>query len=123
MINWETPTRSYEQAAKLLLWARFTDSITVVSKLKCAVNSLEGASPKKDKYHTFFNGDRIETMVRVIPAEFVLSVAYVLPCIEHPDDKFPDCVEDASYFIVVPPRSAWMDLGLQLIEDYNVRYL
>jgi hypothetical protein len=123
MINWETPVRSYEQAAKLLLWARFTDSTTGVSKLKCAVNSLEGASPKKDKYLTFFNGDRIEKIVRVIPAEFVLSVAYDLPCIEQPEDKFPECVEEATYFIVVPPRSTWMDLGLQLIEDYNVRYL
>jgi hypothetical protein len=26
MVNWETPTRSYHQAAKLLLWAEFTET-------------------------------------------------------------------------------------------------
>jgi hypothetical protein len=109
MLNWEMPTRSYHQAAKLLLWARFTESTTGVSKLKCAVHSLAGASPKKDKSLAFFNGDKIETTGRVIPAEFVLSVAYVLPSIEEPSDPFPESVEDATYFIVVPPRSTWME--------------
>jgi hypothetical protein len=123
MVNWETPTRSYHQAAKLLLWAEFTESMTGVSKLKCAVHSLAGAAPKKDKSLPFFHGDKIETNVRVIPAEFVLSVAYVLPSIEKPTDPFPESVEDATYFIVVPPRSSWMELGLQVIDDYNVSHL
>jgi hypothetical protein len=97
MLNWEMPTRSCHQAAKLLLWARFTESMTGVSKLKCVVHSLAGASPKKDKLLPFFNGDKIETTVCVIPAEFVFSVAYVLPSIEKPSNPFPESVEDATY--------------------------
>jgi hypothetical protein len=120
MVNWETPTRSYQQAAKLLLWAQFTESKTGLRKLKCAVHSLAGATPKKDKSLPFFNGDRIETSIRVVPAEFVLEVAYVLPSIEKPDDPFPDSAGKAAYFVVVPPRSTWMELGLQLIDDFNV---
>jgi hypothetical protein len=123
MVNWETPTHSYHQAAKLLLWAEFMKSTTGVSKLNCAVHSLAGAAPKKDNSLPFFHGDKIETNVRVIPAEFVLSVAYVLPSIEKPTDPFPESVEAATYFIVVPPRSSWMELGLQVIEDYNVCHL
>jgi hypothetical protein len=116
MVNWETPTRSYQQAAKLLLWAQFTKSKTGLRKLKCAVHSLAGATPRKDKSLPFFNGDRIETLIRVVPAEFVLEVAYVLPSIEKPDDPFPDSAGKAAYFVVVPPRSTWMELGLQLID-------
>ena len=84
---------------------------------------MAGASPKKDKSLPFFNGDRIETSIRVIPAEFVLGVAYVLPSVEKADDPFPESTEKATYFIVVPPRSTWMDLGLQMINDYNVKHL
>jgi hypothetical protein len=63
VVNWETPTRSYQQAAKLLLWAQFTESKTGLRKLKCAVHSLAGATPRKDKSLPFFNGDRIETLI------------------------------------------------------------
>jgi hypothetical protein len=91
--------------------------------LKCAVHSLAGAAPKKDKSLPFFHGDKIETNVCVIPAEFILSVAYVLPSIKKPTDQFLESVEDATYFIVVPPHSSWMELGLQMIDDYNVCHL
>jgi hypothetical protein len=123
MVNWETSSRSYQQAAKLLLWAKFTERTSGISKLKCAVHSLAGASPKKDKYLPFFNGDQIETAIRVVPAEFILEVAYVLPSIEKPDHPFPESVANADYFIVVPPRSTWMDLGLKLIEDFKPAHL
>jgi hypothetical protein len=47
----------------------------------------------------------------------VLEVAYVLPTVEKPLDQFPSSSEDADYFVVVPPRSTWMDIGLKMIED------
>jgi hypothetical protein len=61
--------------------------------------------------------------IHVVPAEFVLEVAYVLPSIEKPDHPFPDSVANADYFIVVPLCSTWMDLGLKLIEDFKPAHL
>jgi hypothetical protein len=33
MVNWETSSHSYQQAAKLLLWAKFTERTSGISKL------------------------------------------------------------------------------------------
>jgi hypothetical protein len=50
----------------------------------------------------------------------VLETAYVLPTVEKPSDTFPKSAEEADYFVVVPPRSTWMDIGLKIIEDFVV---
>lgn len=123
MVNWETPTRCYKQSAKLLLWARFTDTTTKLSKLKCAIHSLSSDHPRKDDALPFFHGDKIETAIRVISAESVLSVAYVLPSVQKSNEEFPDSAHSATYFIVVPPRSTWMDLCMDLIHDYDVLHI
>ncbi len=119
MVKWTTGQREYVQAARLLLMAHFTDAITGRTKDVCAINSLVGSAPKPDNLLPFFNGDKIENVVRVIPTSNIFSVAYVLPTVEKAGDPFPDNAEEASYFVVIPERSKWMEIGLKLIEDYE----
>ena len=120
MVRWEISAAgcSYDHAAKLLLWARLRDSVSLNTKLVCAIHSLRSARPTPDSSLPFFIGDHIDRRVRVIPASMVLEVAYVLPTVQKPSDAFPNSAEEADYFVVVPPRSTWMDIGLNMIEEY-----
>ena len=34
-------------------------------------------------------------------------------------DKFPNNVELADYFVVIPERAKWMGIGMQLIDEYE----
>ena len=122
MVEWETSTtgRSYKHAAKLLLWASLRDTISGRTKLVCAIHSLKSANPTPDSSLLFFISDCIDRRVRVIPATMVLEVAYVLPTVENPLDEFPSSEEEANYFVVVPPRSTWMHMGLEMIEEYDL---
>lgn len=58
-------------------------------------------------------------MVRVVPSDMIESVAYVLPTVKEPTDEFPTSAESAKYFVVVPPRSKWPEIGLKMIEEYD----
>ena len=53
------------------------DTTTNRTKDIYAVNSLSGNKPKPDNLLPFFNGDTIEQVVCVVPAENVLSEAYM----------------------------------------------
>jgi hypothetical protein len=120
MVRWESsPTgRTYDHAAKLLLWACLRDTASLKHKLVCAIHSLRSAQPTPDATLPFFIGDVIDRRIRVIPASMVLEVAYVLPTVRNANDAFPDSVDEADYFVVIPPRSTWMEAGLQMIEEY-----
>ena len=120
MVRWEISAAgcSYDHAAKLLLWAHLRDSVSLNTKLVCAIHSLRSARPTPDSSLPFFIGDHIDRRVRVIPASMVLEVAYVLPTVQKPSDAFPNSAEEADYFVVVPPRSTWMDIGFNMIEEY-----
>jgi hypothetical protein len=49
----------------------------------------------------------------------VLEVACLLPTVENPSDEFPSSMEEANYFVVVPPRLTWMHTDLEMIEEYD----
>ena len=110
----------YNHAAKLLLWGRLHSSISHQAELVCAIQSLKSAHPTHDSSLPFFIGDHIDQRIRVIPADMVHSVAYVLPTVNKPLDPFPNSADEADYFVVVPPRSTWMDIGLNMIEEYQI---
>ena len=46
-----------------------------------------------------------------MPFSQIESTAYVLPIIAKASDRFPESTQEASYFIVVPPRAEWSELG------------
>jgi hypothetical protein len=50
----------------------------------------------------------------------VLEVAYVLPTVENPSDAFPNSAEEANYFVVISPRSTWMQIGLETKKKYII---
>lgn len=120
MVNWSTPTREYQHAAKLLLFAKYIDTETGQSELRCAIQSLQSSNPCPDNVLPFFVGDHIDRAVRVIPASMIASVAYVLPTVANPGDRFPKSVDDASYFVVVPPRPEWKEIGERLIDEFDL---
>jgi hypothetical protein len=43
-------------------------------------------------------------------AKDIAETAFILPCVEH-DDEFPLQLKDSKYFLVMPPRSNWMNVG------------
>ena len=44
----------------------------------------------------------------------------MLPTIEKVGDKFPNNIESADYFVVIPERAKWMmGIGMQLIDEYK----
>jgi hypothetical protein len=110
----------YNHAAKLLLWGRLHSSTSHQAELVCAIQSLKSAHPTHDSSLPFFIGDHIDRRIRVIPADMVHSVAYVLPTVNKPLDPFPNNADEADDFVVVPPRSTWMDIGLNMIEEYQI---
>jgi hypothetical protein len=87
-------------------------------KLVCAIHSLRSAQPTPDSMLSFLVGDVIDRRIRVIPSNMVLEGAYVLPTVRNVNDTFPNSVDKADYFVVIPPWSTWMEAGLQMIEDY-----
>jgi len=115
MVEWETNSgRKYKHAAKLLLWAPFIDTVTGDSEIRCAIQSLQSNNPKPDSLLPFFIGDKIDCRVRVIPACMILETAYVLPTVATADDEFPESTDKADYFVIVPPRSEWAKIGMDL---------
>lgn len=53
----------------------------------------------------------------------IASVAYVLPTVARRGDPFPISAEEANYFVVVPPRSTWAQIGLDMIEGFDDKAL
>ena len=92
-------TRTY---TRLLLMAHYMDTAMGRTKYVCTINSLVGSTPKPDNLLPFFNGDRIERVICVIPMDNIFSVAYVLPTVLNVGDPFPDNVEAGDYFVAVP---------------------
>jgi hypothetical protein len=123
MVNWSTPTRQYKHAARILLFARFIESSTGYSELRCAIHSLESDKPSPDNVLPFFVGDFIDRSVRVIKCDMIDTVAYVLPTIANPGDPFPASADEADYFVVVPPRHQWKEIGERLIDEFDLSEL
>jgi hypothetical protein len=60
---------------------------------------------------TFAFGDRLSPTLDVVDAEDIAETVFVLPCIENVDEEFPLQLKDAKYYIVMPPRSEWKNIG------------
>ena len=135
MINWVHHTgRHYQNAAKVLLWAKVKDPLHPTSySIVCAVNCLGSSDPKLDTHIPFAIGDAFEQTrelqrkVRLVTPEEIHSVAYVVPAWSHnrviskaahrnnPNlavQLFPNHLQEHKYFAVIPPRANWCDNSL-----------
>ena len=131
MINWvDVNGDGYHNAAKVLLWAKLIDpSCPHLFLIVCAVQCLGSSKPQPDSHVMFAIGDKLEldTKVRIVTPEEILSVAYVVPCYQHRNSPskasfdndpdlatrlFPNDGQEHKYFVVIPPRSDWTNPDL-----------
>jgi hypothetical protein len=100
-------------AAQLLLFAKLSenDDCTIPPKVVAVVQSLSQFDPQPDSLLTFALGDNIDHNPIVVDVTTIASTAFVLPCVKSPTDEFPVDVEKATYFLVMPPRVEWKNIG------------
>ena len=132
MVRWECENCNnesesvveYETAAKLLVWGEFVqlseDGKTVIWRdMKCVVRSMEKEDPPDDPKLFFAKGDVLGKKLFVIDFDDVLGVAHVLPAVPpkifYPklakEKCFPNNPEDVKYFVVLPERNKWPEIG------------
>jgi hypothetical protein len=106
-------TSSYTVAARLLLFAKFSNNVDTVirSKVVAVIQSLSNNSPNPNPLLTFALGDTIDRAPKVVDATTIYSTAFVLPCVSSPSDDFPVDIDKATYFLVMPPQEQWKDIG------------
>jgi hypothetical protein len=107
-------------AARLLLFARLSDNeedSTRPPVIVEVIHSLQHYSPNPDSLLFFAKGDKLDDHgLEVIEASAIDETAFVLPCVEKPEDDFPYTHDAATYFLVFPPRHKWSDTIWQKVE-------
>jgi hypothetical protein len=100
-------------AARLLLFAKLSgnEDPTTPPKVVAVVHSLSKLNPQPDSLLTFALGDRIDREPVVVDVNAIASTAFVLPSIQNAHDQFPVDIDEATYFLVMPPRVDWKNIG------------
>jgi hypothetical protein len=118
MIKWQPhdgeEESDYMVAARLLLFAKLSQhsvDSTTPPRVVAVIYSLSESKPEKDPLLKFAIGDTLDRTPLVVDADTIGSTAFVLPCVEDMTDDFPLDIDDATYFVVIPPRSEWKDIG------------
>jgi len=108
IIQWDTGPN----AAKVLLWAKFDDgSRKQAPKLFVVVHPLTKTEAKADSIAFFAKIDKLAENIQCVEAKTVKETAFVLPTARYRTNTFPRSVEEATWFMVVPPRNEWADIG------------
>jgi hypothetical protein len=68
-------------------------------------------NPLLDPLLKFALGDTINRDPKVVDVTTIYSTAFVLPCVSSPTDDFPVDIDKVTYFLVMPPRDQWKDIG------------
>jgi hypothetical protein len=104
---------SFNVAARLLLFAKLSDNVDkeIRSKVVAVIQSLSNNNPLPDPLLKFALGDTIDRDPKVVDVTTIYSTAFVLPCVSSPTDDFPVDIDKATYFLVMPPRDQWKDIG------------
>jgi hypothetical protein len=113
MIKWsdggDVTDSEYTVAAQLLLFAKLSqhtdDSSTRPPRVIAVIQSLSQGAPQPDSLLKFALGNKI------VDIDTIASTAFVLPCVENTTDDFLVDVEKATYFLVMPPRGNWKNIG------------
>lgn len=77
----------------------------------CGGGSIVKIRGKNRPCGLFAKGDQLLNEPTVVSANSFESVAFVLPAVENGTDEFPLRIDDAEYFLVLPPQSGWKDIG------------
>ena len=68
----------------------------------------------------FALGNIIDREPIVVDVQAIASTAFVLPCVKNPEDPFPVDIDEATYFLVMPPRADWNNIGWD--DDHSGGY-
>jgi hypothetical protein len=117
MIKWSDDANEdsvYTAAARLLMFAKLSQhnaDTTTPPRVVAVIQSLSQVSPQSDSVLKFALGDKVDRNPIVVDVDAIASTAFVLPCVESPTDQFPVDIEKATYFLVMPPRGDWKNIG------------
>jgi hypothetical protein len=121
MVKWRFSEDDEEEhkylhvAACLLLFAHLSDNeedSTRPPVIVLVIHSLQHyGNPNPDSLLFFAKGDKLDDHgLEVIKASAIDETAFVLPCVEKPEDDFPYTHDAATYFLVFPPRHKWSEI-------------
>jgi hypothetical protein len=117
MIKWQPHDggdSDYTVAARLLLFAKLSQhsvDSTTPARVVAVIHSLSESKPKQDHLLKFAIGDTLDRTPLVVDADTIASTAFVLPCLEDMTDEFPLDIDNATYFVVIPPWVDWKNIG------------
>ena len=104
----------YTAAAWLLMFAKLSQHYvdrTTPPRVVAVIQSLSQGVPQMDSLLKFAFGNKVDCNPIVVDVESIASTAFVLPFVESPTDQFPVDIEKATYFLVMPPRGDWKNIG------------
>jgi hypothetical protein len=109
-------------AARLLMFAKLFGhhDANTPARVVAVVQSLSEFDPQPDPLLTFALGDIIDREPIVVDVQAIASTAFVLPCVKNPEDPFPVDIDEATYFLVMPPRADWNNIGWD--DDHSGGY-
>jgi hypothetical protein len=124
MIRWSNNADElvHTVAARLLMFAKLSghNDPATRPRVVAVVQSLSQLNPQPDSLLTFALGYIIDRNPVLVDVEAIASTAFVLPCVQNPHDQFPVDIDEANYFLVMPPRVDWKNIGW---DFSNIRLL
>jgi hypothetical protein len=76
---------------------------TIPPRVVAVICSLSESNPEKDHLLKFTIGDTLDRTPLVVDVDTIASTTFVLPCLEGMTDNFPLDIDNATYFVVIPP--------------------
>ena len=84
---------------------------TIPPRVVAVIQSLSQCVPQPDSLLKFALGNKINRNPIVVDVDAIASTVFVLPCVKSPTDQYPVDIEKATYFLVMPPRGNWKNIG------------
>ena len=113
IFNDETTNDNYQSCAKVLLFRTFIDTKQPIRCTNYAVIQPIVSGPPLPMHPSmpWLHADYLSNNLMVVSLA-TFNVAYVLPALPpFNGSSFPDAVVGANYFVVIPERNMWGNVG------------
>jgi hypothetical protein len=74
-------------------------------------HSLSKSKPEQDHLLKFAIGNTLDCTPQVVDVDTIAATAFMLPCLEDMANKFPLDIDNATYFVMIPPWVDWKHIG------------
>jgi hypothetical protein len=104
----------YAVAARLLLFTKLSQhsvDSTTPPRVVAVIHSLSKSKAEKDHLLKFAIGNTLDCTPLVVDTDTISSTTFMLPCLEDMTDNFPLDIDNATYFVVIPPQLDWKHMG------------